>query len=61
MQNDLTSLDLDSIVSLQAGSRSANGIISINEAALECFKTEEFQRVFQFMFFTSCATFSTKM
>ena len=49
MQNDLTSLDLDSIVSLQVGSRSANGIVRIDEAALECFKTEEFRRVFQFI------------
>ena len=49
MQNDLTSLDLDSIVSLQMGSRSANGIVRIDEAALECFKTEEFRRVFQFI------------
>ena len=50
MQNDLTSLDLDSIVSLQVGSRSANnGIVRIDEAGLECFKTEEFQRVFQFI------------
>ena len=49
MQNDLTSLDLDSIVSLQVGSHSANGIVRIDKAALECFKTKEFQRVFQFI------------
>jgi hypothetical protein len=47
MQKDLTSLDLDSIVSLLVGSRSANGIDQIDRGVLESYKTKEFQRVFQ--------------
>lgn len=57
MQNDLASLDVHSIISLQVGSRSANGIVRIDEAALEFQKRRISKSIPIYMFCTACATF----
>ena len=49
MQNNLTCPDLDCIISMLVGRRTTSGIIQIDEAALENYGSEEFERVFAFI------------